>query len=338
MLVPAFLSHMSIGSLSFDDFFSFFLGSGWAWSLMADTITREVGFVAPASADWALSETALPLSVMFMVLGVSAAGLGPWQSRVGTRTSLLCSSFAFGGGLTLGALGIHLHMLPLVYLGYGVLGGLGLGLAYTPPIQTLITWFPDKRGLASGLTIAGFGSGALVFTPAAQYLMKKFATLPEYLGPKKDYVLEHLNGKLYTNYNGNLVEVVDALSSDLAKLPYDLQEGLYLVGSGSTGAAEALGILGLTYFTILFGSSLVLRKPHLSYSPDGFINPVPTSGPTLVSPPSPIIDATMPEAIRSPQFHLLGVSFFCMATGGMGIFSVAKPMMSEVSWSIFFND
>jgi MFS family permease len=300
---------------------------------MADTITREVGFVAPSSTDWALSETALPLSIMFMMLGVSAAGLGPWQSRVGTRTALLCSSFAFGGGLTLGALGIHLHMLPLVYLGYGVLGGLGLGLAYTPPIQTLINWFPDKKGLASGLTIAGFGSGALVFTPAAQYLMKKFATLPEYLGPKKDFILEHLNGKLYTNYNGNLVEVVEALSSDLAKLPYDLQEGLYLVGSGSTGATEALGILGLTYFTVLFGSSLVLRRPHLSYAPAGTapVSNTAASGPTLTPAPSPVIDVTMPEAIRSPQFHLLGISFFCMATGGMGIFSVAKPMMSEVS-------
>lgn len=315
MVVPAFLTHMSIGS-------------GWAWSLMADAITRENGFVTSSSTDWALSDTALPLSIMFMMLGSSAALLGPWQSKVGARTALLCSSFAFGGGLTLGALGIHLHMLPLVYLGYGVLGGLGLGLAYTPPIQTLMNWFPDKKGLASGLTIAGFGSGALVFTPAAQYLMKQFATLPEYIGPKKDYVLELLNGKLYTTYNGNLVEVVEALSSDLAKLPYSLQEGLYLVGSGSTGAAEALGVMGLAYFTLIFGSSLILRKPHQSYVPAGMVAPVVAA--TTTAPQAPILDVSMSEAIRSPQFHLLGISFACMATGGMGIFSVAKPMMSEV--------
>jgi MFS family permease len=295
---------------------------------MADTITREVGFVASSSADWALQDTALPLSIMFMMLGSSAAFLGPWQSKVGVRTTLLCSSFAFGGGLTLGALGIHLHMLPLVYLGYGVLGGLGLGLAYTPPIQTLMNWFPDKKGLASGLTIAGFGSGALVFTPAAQALMKQFATLPEYLGPKKDYLLQHLNGKLYATLDGNLVEVVEALTSDLAKLPYDLQEGLYLVGTGSTGAAEALGVMGVSYFLLILASSVVLRKPHASFVPQGMAPPVvvASTAPTA----APVLDVTMPEAIRTPQFHLLGVSFACMATGGMGIFSVAKPMMSEV--------
>jgi hypothetical protein len=334
MVVPAFLTHMSIGNRCL--IFSFFidlLGSGWAWSLMADTITREYGFVASSSADWALHDTALPLSIMFMMLGSSAALLGPWQSKVGARTALLCSSFAFGGGLTLGALGIHLHMLPLVYLGYGVLGGLGLGLAYTPPIQTLINWFPDKKGLASGLTIAGFGSGALVFTPSAQYLMKQFTTLPEYLGPKTDYLLQHLNGKLYATHEGNLVEVVEAMTSDLAKLPYDLSEGLYLVGTGSTGAAEALGVMGLSYFLLIFGSSLILRKPHVSYVPQGMTPPpvaaVSTSAPVV----APVYDATMGEAIRSPQFHLLGITFACMATGGMGIFSVAKPMMSEVCTS-----
>ena len=101
--------------------------------------------------------------------------------KVGARKAMAAASIAFGGGLTLGAAGLYLHSLPLLYLGYGFLGGTGIGLAYTPPVQTLMQWFPDKKGIASGLTIAGFGSGALLFTPCVQYLMKQFAVLPQYL-------------------------------------------------------------------------------------------------------------------------------------------------------------
>jgi len=315
MVVPAFLTQMSIGST-------------YAWSLMGDAITREIGFVAPVAADWSLTDASLPLSLVFVVLGSSAAVLGPWQNAVGARKALFCSSIAFGGGLLLGAVGIHYHMLPLVYLGYGVLGGAGLGLGYTPPIQTLIQWFPDKKGLASGMAIAGFGSGALAFTPLAQQLMKHFAVMPEYLGPTKEFQLQTLDGKLFAEVNGRAVEVVEALSADIARLPYDLAEGLYIVGSGSTGAAEALAVLGGAYFAIILGSALTLKKPHSSFVPEGF-NPVPTTdskGGAAIVP----VDVSMPEAIRSPQFHLLGLTFTCTAMGGLGIFSVAKPMMSEV--------
>ena len=85
----------------------------------ADVITRENGIVASAANDWTLGEAAFPLSLVFGILGVSAAGLGPWQQKVGVRKSLLCGSVAFGSGLGLAALGIHYHMLPLVYVGYG---------------------------------------------------------------------------------------------------------------------------------------------------------------------------------------------------------------------------
>lgn len=202
------------------------------------------------AADWALSDAAFPLSLVFIMLGGSAAVLGPWQTKVGVRKALMFSSFSFGGGLMLGAAGIHFHMLPLLYLGYGIMGGTGLGLAYTPPIQTLMQWFPDKRGTASGLAIAGFGSGALVFTPIAQALMKHFAKLPEYVGPTQDFTLQHMDGKMFAEVNGNLVEVVEALSSDIAKLPYDLAEGLYVVGSGATGGLNPITITCIHSFNI----------------------------------------------------------------------------------------
>jgi hypothetical protein len=130
---------------------------------------------------------------------------------------------------------VHFHL---------VFGGTALGLSYTPPIQTLVSWFADKKGTASGITIAGFGSGALLFTPAMQYLMQKFSVLPEYVGPAKDFTVNMANGQLFVDLNGKATEVVEALSSDIAKLPYEgLHEGLYVVGSGSTGAAEALAVM-----------------------------------------------------------------------------------------------
>ena len=255
-------------------------------------MTREIGIVAPVAADWSLSDASLPLSIVFVVLGGSAAVLGPWQSKVGPRMALACAGCSFGGGLLLGAAGIHFHILPLLYLGYGVMGGAGLGLAYTPPIQTLMQWFPDKRGMASGLAIAGFGSGALVFTPVAQALMQHFARMPEFIGPTSNFTLQHIGGKMFTEVNGNLVEVVEALSSDLARLPYDLCEGLYVVGSGGTGAAEALAILGAGYFAIIMGSALTIKNPHSSYVPVGY-DPSSAGGAT-----NAVVDVPMADAIR----------------------------------------
>jgi hypothetical protein len=162
MVVPAFVTHMCIGS-------------PWAWSVLSGTLSREIGVAGAAAADWSMAEATLPLSIVFAMQGISAAVGGTWAMRVGPRAAMTAASACFGGGLIIGGIGIDMHSLPLMYAGYGLLGGTGVGLAYTPPVQALISWFPDKKGLASGLTIAGFGSGALVFTPLINNLMAKFA-------------------------------------------------------------------------------------------------------------------------------------------------------------------
>ena len=312
MAVPAFATHMAIGST-------------WGWSIMADVVTREKGFVTSAASDWTLMESAFPISIVFLVLGLSASVAGKWQIKVGARHAIAVSALTFGGGLVAGAAGIHMHSLPLLYVGYGCMAGTGLGLAYTPPVQTLMQWFPDKKGIASGLPIAGFGSGALVFAPAVQYLMKHFATMPEYLGPLGQYTTTFQNGKLLADVNGTMVEVVQAGAAELAKIPYTLSEGLYVVGTGATGAAEALAVMGGVYFAMLMGSALTLKKPHAS-----FIAPKPVVKEGGFVAPVPAREISLDEAMRTKQFYLLGTAFYCLATGGIGVFSVAKPMMSEV--------
>jgi len=328
MAVPAFATHLCIGA-------------PWAWSLMADAVTREIGFVAPAAADWSLYEAAFPLSIVFLMQGMSATIVGKWQMKVGARMAMASSAFCFGGGLMLGAAGIKYHSLPLLYVGYGFLGGTGIGLAYTPPVATLMEWFPEKKGVASGLTIAGFGSAALLFTPSMQYLMKQFAKMPEYLGPAGKYITKVTDGRLFADVDGKLVEVVQAGAAELAKIPYSLPEGLYVVGSGSTGAAESLAVMGMAYFSVIMASALALRRPHPSFVEKMTPKITTTTATTTKSGDAPaaaaaavtapkVPDVSLEDSMKAPQFYLLGTTFFCLATGGMGIMSVAKPMMSEV--------
>lgn len=316
MAIPAVGLHMCIGS-------------PYAWSIMSDMVTKEYGFVTSAAADWSLMQTALPLSIVFVFHGLSSSLIGKWQVEAGPRKSMALASFVFGGALALGSAGVYLHSLPLLYLGYGVLGGIGIGLGYTPPVQTLMQWFPDRKGIASGLAIAGFGSGALLFGPSVQYLTKMFAKLPTYLGPSENFITKTVDGKLFADVDGSLIEVVKAGATELSKIPYSLSEGLYIVGSGSTGAAEALGVMSLAYFTVMMAASLSLKNPHPSYVPAGWTPPTaPTTSATAA--PVKLREFTVEEAVRTPQFYLLGTTFYCLATGGMGMFSVAKPMMSEV--------
>ncbi|CAN0032116.1 unnamed protein product, partial [Phaeothamnion confervicola] len=242
---------------------------------------------------------------------------------------MVTAAGCFGGGLLVGAAGIYTHSLPLLYLGYGVLGGCGVGLAYTPPLQALIAWFPDKKGLASGLTLAGFGSGALLFTPAVNKLMAKFAEMPEYLG-KADQVTTVLrDGKLFAeSAGGALREVVMAAPADVAKLSYDLADGIYVVGSGDTGAAAALGACGVAYGVAMLASAFMIRTAPPGYKPAGWKPPAAAAG----APAGPsATHAVSPNVVlQTPQFYMLGTMFFVMASGGISLMSVAKPMMSEV--------
>ena len=134
----------------------------------------------------------------------------------------------YGTGFGVAAAGVSSHNIGLMYLG-NLLCGVGYGCAYTPPIQACLDWFPDKKGLASGIVIGGFGSGALFFTPAINALSQRFSVLPTYLGQGVEVVVEQ--GRQYVSgAGGQLQEVVYATTSDLAKLPYsDLAEGWWVM-------------------------------------------------------------------------------------------------------------
>jgi len=115
-------------------------------------------------------------TLFFVVLGVSAAIWGGWLERAGPRKAGVVAALCWGGGLLVGAFGIYVHQLWIMWLGSGVLGGIGLGLGYISPVSTLIKWFPDHRGMATGFAIAGFGGGTLIGAPLANFLINYFKT------------------------------------------------------------------------------------------------------------------------------------------------------------------
>ena len=135
--------------------------------------------LALKSADgsiWSLKEIGYIFSIAIAVLGLSAALFGKWLERVGPRKAMFVAATCFGSGFLIAAIGVTLHSIALIYLGYGVVGGVGLGLGYISPVSTLIKWFPDRPGLATGLAIMGFGGGAMIGSPLGTKLMAFYKT------------------------------------------------------------------------------------------------------------------------------------------------------------------
>lgn len=126
--------------------------------------------------DWKISTLGWMYTLFFVFLGSSAAIWGGWLERVGPRKVGVVSALCWCGGLVISAIGVKLHQIWLMWLGSGVIGGIGLGLGYISPVSTLIKWFPDRRGMATGMAIMGFGGGAMIGAPLAANLMKYFAT------------------------------------------------------------------------------------------------------------------------------------------------------------------
>ncbi|MCW2274399.1 MFS transporter [Rhodoblastus acidophilus] len=126
------------------------------------------------SCDWKVADLGWMYTLFFVLLGSSAALWGGWLERAGPRKAGLVAAFCWAGGLLLGALGVYWHQLWLLWLGPGIIGGIGLGLGYISPVSTLIKWFPDRRGMATGMAIMGFGGGAMIGSPLAAMLMNHF--------------------------------------------------------------------------------------------------------------------------------------------------------------------
>ena len=304
------------------------IGSVYAWSIFNPALIRELGVVGSSAGDWTLSSVVWIFSVAIVFLGLAAAVAGKWLERVGPRCVGVTAAILWGGGFMIGSLGVAMHQLWLIYLGYGALGGCGLGLGYVSPVSTLIRWFPDRRGLATGLAIMGFGGGAMIGAPVKEALLKTFFKAPEFIGAESDITMKTEQGKRFVLVGGEWKEAVLATTSDLAKLPdANLQEGAYLVGTGNTGAAGTFMTLGVVYFVVMMVASFSYRVPAVDWRPDGWQPPTDTESSKRMITTG---NVDMDQALKTPQFYFLWIVLCFNVTAGIGVIGVAKTMMNEI--------
>jgi MFS family permease len=147
------------------------IGQVYAFSVFVNPL---LAYKAADGSAWSHKEVGYIFSLAIAILGISAAVFGKWLEAAGPRKAMFAAATCFGLGFIVAAGGAAIHSLALIYIGYGVIGGVGLGLGYISPVSTLIKWFPDRPGLATGLAIMGFGGGAMIGAPLANNLMAWF--------------------------------------------------------------------------------------------------------------------------------------------------------------------
>ena len=165
------------------------IGMAYGFSVFWLPLSQSVGITAPiacpadmgimgalftSSCDWKVADLGWMYTLFFVLLGSSAAIWGGWLERAGPRKAGFVAALCWCGGLLISAFGVKMHQLWMLWLGSGVIGGIGLGLGYISPVSTLVKWFPDRRGMATGMAIMGFGGGAMIGSPLANNLMNYF--------------------------------------------------------------------------------------------------------------------------------------------------------------------
>ncbi len=163
------------------------IGQAYAFSVFNLPMTKLIGITKSAPDDWKLTQLGWIFSIAIVFLGLSAAVFGRWVEEGGPRRAMFTAGLCWTVGFLLSAVGVYAHQLWLIYVGYGVLGGIGLGVGYISPVSTLIKWFPDRPGMATGMAIMGFGGGAFIASPLSVWLMQKFST-PTHVGVAEAFI------------------------------------------------------------------------------------------------------------------------------------------------------
>ena len=302
------------------------IGSVYAWSIYNPPLTRIQGVVASSADDWSLSAVVWVFTVAIVSLGLAAAFAGKWLEEAGPRKVGVVAAVCWGGGYLVGAIGIITHQLWLLYLGYGVIGGCGLGMGYVSPVSTLIRWFPDRRGMATGMAIMGFGGGAMIGTPMKEFFIRMFYRAPDYLGTVSEVSLVTEAGRRFAEVSGVLREVVVIGAAEVREMIVPGPEGVYLVNTGATGIAETFLVIGLIYLAVMLIAAFSYRIPAEGWKPEGWTEPKDEKRGTLISSHNVHLD----EALKTRQFYQLWIVLCFNVTAGIGVLGVARTMITEI--------
>jgi MFS family permease len=205
------------------------IGAAYSWSVFKKPLEGALGISGTLSA--------LPFTIGIVVLGLSAAIFGTWVDRNGPRMAMFAAMCCFCGGWLVGSAGLAMHQYWLVLLGYGLLGGIGGGIGYISPVSTLIKWFPDKPGMATGLAIMGFGGGALIASPWSTAMLDVFGT--ESMGIAKTFLVCGLGYAVFMSVGWLLVRVPRDDWKPSGWTPEPLTEGSIVTG-GQVSAINAI--------------------------------------------------------------------------------------------------
>lgn len=254
--------------------------------------------IIAADCDWKISTLSWMYTLFFIYLGSTAALFGHWLEREGPRKAGFVAACCWGGGFLISALGVYFHEIRLLWLGSGVIGGIGLGLGYISPVSTLIKWFPDRRGLATGLAIMGFGGGAMIGSPLADILMK-FYSNPLPLTDKLNAVLS----------GTSLLELAQ------------MAHGLPMTG---VGVWETFVTMGIIYFIAMLCGAFGYRLPPTGWRPAGWTPPAEKKAMITAH------HVHLYKAPNTPQFWLLWGVLCMNVSAGIGVIGMASPMLQEM--------
>lgn len=266
------------------------IGQAYAFSVFNLPLTKVLGVTTSLPDDWKLTTIGWIFSVAIVFLGLSAFTFGRWLEDAGPRKAMFASASCFGGGFLVAAVGVQVHQIWLVYLGYGVLGGIGLGLGYISPVSTLIKWFPDRPGMATGLAIMGFGGGAMIGSPLGVALMDFFKSSTS-VGVAEAFAAM---GIIYFAFMMFGVFTVRLPAPGWIPGSYTAKR---LDEFGATPTAPPLGTPA--------GRSDAERRRVTK-------------------------DVHVDEALKTPQFWLLWAVLCLNVTAGIGVLGQASPMIQEM--------
>jgi MFS family permease len=231
-------------------------------SLMSELFTTQC--------NWTVPSVSLTFTLFIVMLGISAALWGGWLEHAGPRKAGFIAAICWGGGMVLGGVGVSTHQLWLLWVGCGILGGIGQGLGYITPVSTLIKWFPDRRGMATGFAIMGYGGGAMIGAPIAVALMKYFS---------------------------------------VGAVP---------------GVANTMMSMGALYFVVMTIGAFGFRVAPAGWLPQGY---TPSQGSNAMITQRHV---HLSKAWKTPQFWLIWAVLCLNVTAGIGVISMASPMLQEV--------
>jgi MFS family permease len=343
---PANAVHLSIGSV-------------YVYSMWTPGMTHAVGVIAASASDWTHSAVLPVFSTSAVVLGFTTATFGSWVERVGPRTAGAVGSVFWSAALFTTAAGVHFHSLPLLYAGWGILGGIGWGLMYLSPVTTVMKWFPDRRGLATGIALSAFGAGAAIAPTLIHSCLDLYAVAPDFVGPLAEQVASPSQDAyvtLETLKDGTQVvseesalgvpgtPVVVATEADVAKMSSTVSTGpgAYVLGTGDSGTAKALATCAALYGSVGLLGARFMTLPHPNWTPTGPITKkagVETKEGEAPEEKSKNVEEENTNDIGLPvdyvttstiQFPLLWLSVFGNATGGLALLTSSKLMLTDI--------